>query len=465
MPITPTNAELTINAETLLAFAGQVHPVLVHFPIALLLAAVMLELLHAVFGRRTDTAPDSRISTAARACLVLGVLGAAAAAWSGWVREDLAPITGSVASLVPIHRWLGIAALSVAFVALLMSVPARSRPRAARAYRLVLIAAATVVGITGHYGGSITWGPGYLTSVFYTEDPTAETATDPQHAPVDPDLPPVIATVDFARDIEPILSGYCYDCHGPRRQKGKLRLDRRSASIEREAIVPGDADASELIRRVLLDPLDDDFMPQDDDPLSAEQIRLLRTWISEGASWDGAPEPVDPEPTAPPIAAAQEPTLTSDQLAALRSLESLGATVSPIAPAALDVHLELLGDRFTDDHAADLLRLGDHLVWLSLANTAITDTALARLAGLSNLERLHLENTAVTDTGVAALAALPNLRYLNLHTTRVTDAALDSISAMPALEQVYLWGSGVTVEGVDRLRAARPGLRVEFAPE
>lgn len=461
-------AELVVNADTLLAFVGRIHPVLVHFPIALLLAAALFEILHALFRRRSQDSATHRISPAGRACLVLGVLAAAAAAWSGWTREDLEPITGSVAPLIPIHRWLGIAALCAASVALVLAIPARTHLRFARAYRVVLVLAAATVGVAGHYGGSITWGPGYLTEGFFIEDSPSEAETSRS---TEPTLVPVVSTVDFARDIEPILSGYCYDCHGPRRQKGKLRLDRRSIVLAREDIIPGDPDGSELLRRVMLDPEDDDFMPEDDDPLSADQIALLRTWIAEGASWGDAPEPVEtvtPEPqaTAPPIAPAQ-PALTADQQAAIRALGSLGATITPIelGSADLDAHLELLGDRFRDEHALHLLALGNSLVWLNLARTGVTDETVVRLAQLPNLERLHLENTAVTDAGVAALVTLPRLRYLNLHTSRVTDAALDSISAMPALEQVYLWGSGVTVEGVARLRAARPGLRVEFASE
>ena len=91
--------------------------------------------------------------------------------------------------------------------------------------------------------------------------------------------------VDFARDIQPILAANCYQCHGPdpSSRKAGLRLDIRDSAI-REAIVPGDADRSVLIRRLTAH--DDDRMPPPDrEPLGPEDVELLRRWIDEGAEW------------------------------------------------------------------------------------------------------------------------------------------------------------------------------------
>src|SRR5258708_29705085 len=55
--------------------------------------------------------------------------------------------------------------------------------------------------------------------------------------------------VDYNRQIKPILSTVCFSCHGPAKQRGKLRLDLRAAAV-RSAIVPGKAAASPLIARI-----------------------------------------------------------------------------------------------------------------------------------------------------------------------------------------------------------------------
>lgn len=99
--------------------------------------------------------------------------------------------------------------------------------------------------------------------------------------------------VDYTRDIRPILSNYCYQCHGPdtEQRKAGLRLDLRDGAFAPtesggHAIVAGKPDESLLIERVMSD-APDLRMPPEDFPkkLSPAQVALLRRWIEEGASW------------------------------------------------------------------------------------------------------------------------------------------------------------------------------------
>src|SRR6185503_13574601 len=95
--------------------------------------------------------------------------------------------------------------------------------------------------------------------------------------------------VDFKKEIQPILEKSCIKCHGPEKQKGKLRLDSKELGLkggkEGTAIVPGDAAKSELFRRITLPPGHDDIMPNEGDPLTKAQIDLIREWINQGATW------------------------------------------------------------------------------------------------------------------------------------------------------------------------------------
>lgn len=102
------------------------------------------------------------------------------------------------------------------------------------------------------------------------------------------------ASIDFTRDIRPLLSQHCFACHGPdegSRQAG-LRLDRADAALAEadsgaKAVVPGDPEGSELIARITSDDPDLRMPPASSGhTLSAEEIELFRRWIAAGAKFD-----------------------------------------------------------------------------------------------------------------------------------------------------------------------------------
>ncbi len=93
-------------------------------------------------------------------------------------------------------------------------------------------------------------------------------------------------TVDFARDVYPLLQRSCFECHGPVKQKGDLRLDlREEAFKDPEVISKGHADKSELYRLITLPKGHDDVMPNRGDPLTSAETALVKTWIDAGAPW------------------------------------------------------------------------------------------------------------------------------------------------------------------------------------
>jgi hypothetical protein len=110
--------------------------------------------------------------------------------------------------------------------------------------------------------------------------------------------------VDFSRDIRPIFNQNCVPCHGGVRQKNGVSFIYREDALGRgksgrSTIVPGNPDASELIRRVTSkDP--DQRMPYHAPPLSSQQISLLRRWIKDGAKWEDYWAFVPPRPQALP---------------------------------------------------------------------------------------------------------------------------------------------------------------------
>lgn len=105
---------------------------------------------------------------------------------------------------------------------------------------------------------------------------------------------PIPQTIDFNRDIRPILSENCYFCHGPDKNKRKadLRLDTHdgifSVIKDRTTVVPGKPEQSELFRRVTESDPDERMPdPKSNKRLSERQIALLKKWIEQGAPWKG----------------------------------------------------------------------------------------------------------------------------------------------------------------------------------
>lgn len=178
------------------------------------------------------------------------------------------------------------------------------------------------------------------------------------------------ATIDFNRDVRPILSDSCLQCHGPdaAERKAGLRLDTPEGGFAlkkgRAAIVPGKPEQSEAMRRISTTDRDDLMPPPDSGKtLSVAQIETLRQWIAEGARWSGhwAFEP--PARPGVPEASDTEWVVNPIDAFALRRLEREGLKPSPVADKLTllrRLHLDLIGlppsledaDAFLEDTGA-----------------------------------------------------------------------------------------------------------------
>ena len=107
-------------------------------------------------------------------------------------------------------------------------------------------------------------------------------------------------TIDYARDVKPLLQKKCHACHGTLWQKSGLRLDVGRLILEGgeggRVVVPGKSSASELIRRITSKDAGDRMPPEDEgEPLTPAEIALLKSWIDQGAKVP-ANENIPPSP-------------------------------------------------------------------------------------------------------------------------------------------------------------------------
>jgi len=204
----------------------------------------------------------------------------------------------------------------------------------------------------------------------------------------------------FARDIRPILAAKCFACHGPdeEHREAELRLDVRGAAVKAAAIVPGEPDRSELVRRVFSDDPQVRMPPPDaKQSLSKEQKELLHRWIAAGAEYERHWSFVPPQ--LPPLPPARNADWVSNPIDAfvLARLEQEGLRPSPPADRytlVRRVYLDLIGlppspqeaDAFAHDDSPEAYeklvdrllaspRYGEHgsRQWLDLARYADTN--------------------------------------------------------------------------------------------
>ena len=185
------------------------------------------------------------------------------------------------------------------------------------------------------------------------------------------------AEISFNHDVRPILSENCFYCHGQdgNQRKGDLRLDDREAALAKGAFQPGDAAASELVKRLFSSDADEQMPPPDSNRhLSSEQRDILTRWIAEGARyethWTFVP------PVRPPVPEVNRMPGVSQVLDRfiVAGLEGIGLELSPEAPRAAlmrRLHMDLTGlpptpeevDAFVADPAPDAYeRLVDRLM-------------------------------------------------------------------------------------------------------
>ena len=211
-------------------------------------------------------------------------------------------------------------------------------------------------------------------------------------------------TVEFNRDIRPILSDKCFACHGPDENKrmSPLRLDTPDGALAdlggRFAIVPGDAEGSGLINRVNSgDSLARMPPSYSGKSLSDHEKELLRSWIDQGAHWQNhwsfrppvrsePPTVSDPEWVRNPIdrfvlarleGAGLKPSSEADPAALIRRA-SLDLTGFPPEPEVMDRFLEDPTDEAYERAVDRLLnspRYGERMAirWLDAARYADTN--------------------------------------------------------------------------------------------
>ncbi|WP_425234369.1 DUF1549 domain-containing protein [Ulvibacterium sp.] len=271
---------------------GRLHPLVVHFPIGLLVVALFLEVL-TVKGKR------SGLREGINWMIYIGTFFAVLATILGWLLRTFDDYSGE---LVQLHQNLGIltAVLSV-ITAFLLRQTVSGKLKNYLAYRSVLIVSVISLSITGHLGASLTHGEDFLSSALpgnrdSYDDSKAEALLAQLHqldSLSETDLD------DLNLEVRAIFAHNCYQCHSENKQKGELVLENKRGVFKGgesgAVIVAGKPKESEIYRRITLPPNADGVMPKKGKVLKDNEIALIRLWIEKGAHWSDRALKVFPE--------------------------------------------------------------------------------------------------------------------------------------------------------------------------
>ena len=429
--------ESYIELPRLVAWVGRWHPLVLHFPIVLLLICVFL-------GLTNKKIP--------KLLLTLAVIFALLTAISGFF---LGKETGVKGDLLFWHQWLGGGlALLAAIWYWLDGIRFDNQVYT----KILQVAIIGLVFFTGHYGGMVTHGEDFLALPVEKREEKI------------PENPLIYKDV-----VERFLDNKCVSCHNPNKKKGELLMTSlKELLIGGEVgntIVPGNPQESELIRRIHLPFEDEDHMPPDGKtPLDDIEIQIITQWIALGASDTlrlqhlEASEPLavliknlmQPDPTEkwvgiPKVADSTILRLSSDYLTISRIAGGVDAlSVNFYKPPTYDAK-----------QLTNLKYISENIVQLDVSGIPIGQEEMNLIASCKNLEWLEIDQTPISDMELDTLKVLSELKILKIYSTSISDKSIPVFKELKGLQKLYLWNTKISNNALNELKNANPTLSID----
>ncbi|GGZ30520.1 hypothetical protein GCM10007049_24100 [Echinicola pacifica] len=402
---------------------GRSHPLLLHFPIVLLLLAIIFVLIPGIL-------PENNQKQFTRIFLLIAAFFAGITVLSGWM---LSMEEGYEGNDLEIHKWLGVAVfVATLLLYFLRNISGYSPKIIASALAITLLAA-------GHWGANLTHGSDFL--------------MEPLNAGQQDQVPLEEALV-FDHVVKPILDKKCVNCHQASKSKGDLRLDEINfiqAGGKSGALFDSAAWQQSLLVERLDLPMDEKkhMPPKGKVQLTQDELAILKLWVEDGAPVEGKLATMEAESPWHTLAASlfTETTTYDFEPADEELIESLNnyyRRVRPLYPGSPALEVNYYGTAaFAPASLAELNKVRHQVVSVNMARMPLAEVGLDWLDGFDKIEELNLNFTGVSVEQLAAIAKLPNLQRLMLAGNTLSAEIIPTLETMGQLDFVSLWQTGL----------------------
>ena len=443
----------------LLDFLGSLHPLIVHLPIGIVLLTIAID----VFMRNKNNSVQRVITMGWFFSFFSGLL----AAIFGWFLGDNGYY---LESQINIHKWSGIAFVSICFILWLLRY---TNFRFSKSFnRSVNLTSIILLMITGHFGGEMTHGQNYLfENLPYTKKKiSATTLSESKRSNND-------SLFVYEDLIHPVMEEKCIACHNQNLASGGLNMSSIESMIKGgnsgAGIQNGSPFESLIYKRVSFPHDHPKFMPPTGVPLSYDQIATLEWWIDNGAKKQMPVTLTRNDPKTLRFMELQYGldlrektyletlTLSSPSQEELKSIEGEEYIWRFLNPEQSFLDLKFTKKKIEINDLLKVQSIKNNITWLNLADCMLNDNHLSYISNFPNLTRLKIQkNPLVTNKGIEALQKLEHLTELNLYGTRVSNNTLITLGQMKSLKKLFVWNTRITDKDIADFKALHPDVEV-----
>ncbi|MFM7711195.1 MAG: c-type cytochrome domain-containing protein, partial [Microcystis sp.] len=442
--------ESQVQVPAWLQVVGRMHPLFLHFPVALLVfSSISLFFSPSLLEGHASLkilVEWGMLLSAATSC-VTALMGFLLSRESGYDTESLFW-----------HKWSGliVSADSLMIYFFRHALVGNRMLQIGSSVSLLLL-----IIFTGHQGSGITHGQNFLL------------------APILPEKPPRSVSWEdalvYADLVQPILEEKCITCHNQKKAKGELVMETTAALLKGgkngKLWDLGEKDFGLLLRRIHLPLEEKKHMPPQGKPqLSEEEQAILYYWIKGGSSFTQKLNSLPLEDTlrglAERILSTSTESVTYDFEPAAESLIRQLTTDHRVI-YTLSLNSPALGinfynkDEFSAKDLEELAPIKEQIVELDLSRMPVEDQHLPLIASFIHLQKLHLNFTRVTGGTIAALQNLKQLHQLSLAGTPLNSGSLSSLKKFPVLRKVMLWNTPLSEQQLTTIRQENKSIAFE----